>query len=493
MNYKIFALFKKLLLIHTSLLPFIALSQVYDGDWNVRLEANGRKVDVIFHIKSDTRSSYAAKLDVPIQKAFNVPASETKLTENDLTLVFKNISLRVTLKPNETNGLTGKWEQAGITILFDAKKAGNVTEGFRPKRPQTPTSPFPYEVEEIEFDNQDKTIHFGGTLTLPSKRKDMNFPALVLITGSGKQDRDETIYDHKPFAVIADYLSKRGFAVLRVDDREIGKTTGSFMNSTTQDFKADVEASLEYLKSRKEIDYSRIGLLGHSEGGLIASMIASERADIAFVVLMATPTISPLDLLESQSVSLLVSEGLAESKAAKLKPLMRKMALAIKSAKDTTDAIQQGENIFIEWRDKQTNQTIKSTTGITDEKSMQRYIRQLVNTLNQPWHKYFLDIHMDSIYPKIKAEVLALYAEKDVQVDPNTNAQALSNFLSKQFSEKSTIRILPNLNHLFQTCKKCNLSEYADLEETIAPDVLPIIYQWLSKWTSQPLSAAVDR
>jgi len=455
-------------------------SQEYSGDWDVRLVANKRKVNVVLHIQPKGEGQYSVTLDVPFQKTYNVPASEVQSDNKSMVILFKAIALRVTLLPDDAKHLNGTWEQAGMNISFEAKKTSEVTETKRPVRQQTPVPPFPYNNEDVEYDNSDNTIHFGATFSYPQiKDKNRRYPTVLLITGSGRQDRDETMFEHKPFAVLADYLTRNGFAVLRVDDREIGKTTGSFLSSSTEDFKKDAEASLEYLKKRVEVDTTQLGLLGHSEGGLIAAMVASERKDIAFVVLLASPIVEPIDLIQAQSTSLLVAQGVSEEKSLELQPLVKKMALLITATPDTAVAYKKAESEFIDWQSQVSKSTVKSTTRVTDEKSMQRYIRQLVMTLNLPWYKYYMSLHPEKYYKNMSTKILALYGEKDIQVDPVSNIQLLEKLTSTQTSKSFEVKVIPKLNHLFQQCRKCNLAEYADLEETISPEVLLTIVTWL--------------
>src|SRR5690606_38157869 len=191
--------------------------------------------------------------------------------------------------------IIGEWKQGGGTLPLILKRVENEVEL---KRPQTPKAPFPYLEEKVIYYNSDKSIQYGATLTLPDTNK--NVPAVILITGSGQQDRDETLFGHKPFWVIADYLSRNGIAVLRVDDRGVGETTGEVMNATSLDFAADVLVGIEYLKTHKGIDVKKIGLIGHSEGGVIAPLAAVQSKDVAFIVSLAGLGITGKELVRKQ-------------------------------------------------------------------------------------------------------------------------------------------------------------------------------------------------
>ena len=454
--------------------------QGYSGNWDVRFTANKRRLNFVLHIKERVGGQYSVTLDVPIQKAFNLPATEVQSDDKAMIVLFKAFALRITLFPDDAKHLKGTWNQGGSNIPFDAKKISEVTETKRPTRTQTPVPPFPYNSEDIEYDNLDQTIHFGATFSYPKDSdKRRRYPTVLLITGSGGQDRDETMFEHKPFAVLADYLTRNGFAVLRVDDREVGKTTGSFLSSTTEDFKNDAVASLEYLKKREEVDTMQLGLLGHSEGGLIAAMTASERKDIAYVVLLASPVVDPIDLIQAQTTSRLVSQGVSEEKALEFQPFMKKMVMLLTATSDTIGAYKKVESAFIEWQSQVSKSTVKSTTGITDEKSMQRYIRQQVIAWNLPWNNYYMSLHPVNYYKNMSTKVLALYGEKDIQVDPVANVQLLEKLTSNQANKSFEVKVIPGLNHLFQHCKKCNLAEYGELDETISPEVLTKVTTWL--------------
>jgi alpha/beta superfamily hydrolase len=466
----------------------VLFGQGYSGNWDVRFTANKRRLNFVLHIKERVDGQYSVTLDVPFQKAFNLPATEVQSDDKSMIVLFKAFALRITLFPDDAKHLKGTWNQGGPNIPFDAKKISEVTETKRPTRTQTPVPPFPYNSEDIEYDNLDKTIHFGATFSYPKDSdKRRRYPTVLLITGSGGQDRDETMFEHKPFAVLADYLTRNGFAVLRVDDREVGKTTGSFLSSTTEDFKNDAVASLEYLKKREEVDTMQLGLLGHSEGGLIAAMIASERKDIAYVVLLGSPVVDPIDLIQAQTTSRLVSQGVSEEKALEFQPFMKKMVMLLTATSDTIEAYKKVESAFIEWQSQVSKSTVKSTTGINDEKSMQRYIRQGVIAWNLPWNKYYMSLHPRNYYKNMSTKVLALYGEKDIQVDPVANVQLLEKLTSNQTSKSLEVKVIPKLNHLFQHCRKCNLAEYAEIEETISPEVLSTIVNWLKINTGSQL------
>jgi pimeloyl-ACP methyl ester carboxylesterase len=459
---------------------FSSNAQQYAGNWEGKLNIKGRKLALVFHINSLSDSKYGATMDIPEQKVFNLAATAVAATEQKIEIRFSALGININGSLNGPKKLNCVFEQGSASFPFELKNTGEVTAGKIYKRQQTPAPPYPYNSEDVEYDNADGSLHFGGTLTYPGNTASAieKFPAILLITGSGAQDRDETIFDHKPFAILSDLLTKAGYAVLRVDDRSMGKTTGNYRTSTTGDFAADAETSLSYLKMRKEVDTSRLGLLGHSEGGLIASMVASKRKDVKFLILMAAPVANPIDLATEQSADILISQGIPESRIKEFRPLMRDMITAIVSTSDNITALKDASDVFVKWEATQSQKTTRITTGVKDEKSMQTFIGRLIAQLNTPWYQYFMRLRPADYYKALSCRVLGLYGEKDFQVDPEVNSELLKLYTS---TDKTEIKILPGLNHLFQTCKKCTFAEYADLEQTLSPEFLELVEEWVRK------------
>ena len=269
---------KKILLFTSTLLSFCFLkAQPITGNWEGVLNVQGTELPIIFHIKKDSANLFSATFDSPNQKAFNLPCSGVEQKQDSLVIYIKMINGKYEgLMSSDKKTVTGKWFQGTISLQLDLKKTSDVVVTKEIKRPQTPKPPFIYNSEEVTYSNADKSVQFGGTLTYPKEKVVKKYPVVLLITGSGQQDRDETIFDHKSFAVIADYLTKNGIAVLRVDDRGKGKTTGNFGTSTSENFAADAEAGINYLKTLRNVDPNNIGIIGHSEGGMIAPMVAAK-------------------------------------------------------------------------------------------------------------------------------------------------------------------------------------------------------------------------
>ena len=320
----------------------------------------------------------------------------------------------------------------------------------RPPRPQEPTPPYPYQEEQVTFVNAKAGITFAGTLTLPASPTAS--PAVVLITGSGAQDRDETIAGHKPFLVLADALTRRGIAVLRVDDRGVGGSGGTMATATSEDFVDDALAAVAYLRGRKDIDAKRIGLVGHSEGGLIAPIAATRSKDIAFIVLMAGPGITGDQILFLQGAAIMRANGASEAAISRNREVKQRLFDVIRTEKDDAAA----------------KEKIKSIAPGQER-------------VATPWFRYFLSYDPVPVLQKVTCPVLAINGEKDLQVPYRENLDAIGKALRAGGNTDVTTLSMPNLNHLFQTSQTGAPSEYAKIAETFAPAALDAISDWILK------------
>jgi len=329
----------------------------------------------------------------------------------------------------------------------------------------------PYTEEELVYENKEAGITLAGTLTLPSG--DTPFPVVLLITGSGPHDRNETIFNHRPFLVLADYLTRQGIAVLRVDDRGMGKSTGDFFQATSEDFAFDVLAGIEYLKTRKEINPKQIGLIGHSEGGLIAPMVAVKSPDVAFIVLMAGAGLTGEEILYLQGALISRAMGVSEEKIAKNRQTNEKICSFIKEETDEKIIKEWLRQRFVAGWEKMSEEE-KKAIGDPEE-----YLKAQLQCLFSPWVRFFLTYDPKPTLMKVKCPVLVINGEKDLQVPPKENLSAIEKALKAGGNKNFTIKELPGLNHLFQTAQTGLPSEYAKIEETISPDALKIIGDWI--------------
>jgi hypothetical protein len=448
-----------------------------EGAWLGTLKVSSIELRIAFRISRRPDGTLTALLDSIDQGAKGIPVDK---------VAFKGAELRLESTPikgvyqgtldDEATTLQGTWTQAGQTWPLTLRRVETVPEL---RRPQNPARPYPYKEEEVVYENRKAKIKLAATLTLP--KGEGRFPAVVLITGSGPQDRDETVFGHKPFLVLADHLTRRGIAVLRADDRGVGKSTGDFTKATSGDFAEDARAGLAYLKTRSRIDPKRIGLIGHSEGGMIAPMVAAECPDVAFVVMMAGIGQTGEQLLYSQSELILRTEGAGDNVVTVSRSLQEGMFKVLKQEKDNAVAEKKIRKLMEEAEAKLTEEESKW------QKSLGPSREASVEIALSPWFRHFIAHDPRPVLMKVKCPVLAINGEKDVQVPPGENLGAIDKALKVGGNKDYTIRELKGLNHLFQTAKTGALGEYGMIEETISPTALKLIADWiLARTKRQP-------
>ncbi len=468
-------IFVILSLLVTVSLPLIAQHKNISGIWEGKLNA-GVTLRIVFHLQKDTSGAYSGTMDSPDQGANGLPLGRISLIHDSVIIevpIAKGYfrSLRVS-----DSVLNGVWLQGPAKFPLELK---HVLAASVANRPQTPKPPFSYKVEDLVYSNADKSMQYGASFTYPAAGGP--FPTAILITGSGQQDRDETLLEHKPFAIIADYLTKNGYAVLRVDDRGIGKSSaGNLATATSLDFAGDVENGLRYLKTRKEVDTTKLGLIGHSEGGLIASIVASRNRDINFVIMLAGPGVKGRDLLTGQMAAILKSAGIASSVITAYQPLYQQLMDFCLTEKDTAIAFAKSYKAFEEWKVQQPAATL-NVLGFSGDENNFKIVHNLVAGFSAAWMKYFLLTDPQPFIEKFSCRVLALNGSRDVQVLPAANLAGIKAALEKSKSRKYETIQLEGLNHLFQHCKSCSPSEYGILEESFAPEALDAMGKWLGE------------
>jgi pimeloyl-ACP methyl ester carboxylesterase len=424
------------------------------GDWLGTLSFNGVNLRLAFHLK-ETAGALSATMDSLDQGAKGIPVDHVSFKNGKLSLEIVALHASYTGKL-DGNLLKGTFTQGGASLPLELKQT---TEPVVLKRPQEPKPPFPYVAEEVGYDNGDG--HLGGTLTKP--QGDGPFPAVLLITGSGQQNRDEEIFGHKPFSVIADYLSRRGIAVLRVDDRGIGKSTGNFRASTTEDFATDVTAGVKYLLSRSDVDKKHVGLLGHSEGAVIAPMVAAKMPEVAFIVMLAGTAVPGDQVVADQTYKANILAGATPEQAAQSRDFEAKLLTIDKTETDP------------QVREKKMLDLAK------DDPNLQSKLKQQMPALNSPWYRFFLSYDPRKALTKVKCPVLALGGSKDQQVDAQQNIPIIQAALAEGGNTDVTAKIVPGVNHLFQDANTGAVSEYGTIEQTMSPEVLATIAAWVDK------------
>ncbi len=446
----------------------------FAGIWEGVLNAGGKAITLVFHINEEN-GKLSAKMDSPDQGVVGTPASDVIVTGDSVTVVIAAAGIKYGGRLYEGRTLLGNFMQAGYTFPMNLNRTETPTQLVRP---QTPIPPFSYKSENVTYTNADKSIKYGATLTIPEGTGP--FPAILLLTGSGPQNRDEEIFGHKPFAVLADYLTKKGYVVLRVDDRGVGQTTGDAQNATTADFVKDAATSFAYLLSRKEADRKRSGLLGHSEGALIAMMLAAENKDVNFIVSMAGPGIRINMLMEEQTAAVMRGNGADSVFVHDYRRLYRKIIDAINASKDSVEVVANIKTGIANWKQTVNQKTI-ADMGLADAASEEQYIQAYVDIFNNKWYNYFLRMNPQEYLTKLSCKVLALNGEKDIQVASGANLAGFQDALAKSKSPAYEVKELKGLNHLFQECNTCIVGEYALLPETISPTALTAISTWLNK------------
>ncbi|MFS4493961.1 alpha/beta hydrolase family protein [Maribacter sp. 2308TA10-17] len=455
-----------LLFVFTGFTNFYA--QDITGQWNgVLKEMNLR---LVVHI-TKTEDGYSSTLDSPDQGAKGIPVAITTFENNTLKLEAANLG--ITYFGEFVDGtFNGTFMQSGFKIPLILGR--EEVEKVNINRPQEPKEPYPYYTEDVSFDNTKASIKLAGTLTLP--KKEGKFPVVVLISGSGPQDRNEELLGHKPFLIISDYLTRNGIGVLRFDDRGVGKSTGNFSTATSADFATDIESAISYLKSRKEIDVTKIGLVGHSEGGVIAPMVAAKSEDVSYIVLLAGTGIRGDKLLLLQQELIGRAMGMSEVQLQSSKELSTVVFEMIVSSTITQDLKTDVKKYIAEEINKLSNEELPA--GISkDEESINGQVDQLTT----PWMVYFMKHDPAKVLENVSCPVLAINGEKDLQVPPKENLEAIRKALEKGGNTDISTQELPGLNHLFQESVTGAPSEYGTIEQTFAPEALEVISSWILK------------
>lgn len=412
----------------------VSFSLAQTGSWTGELEVMGNKLPLVFHLDDENPS-----IDSPAQGAKGIPI-EVKKSECEKDILISVPVIKASFEgKHENNQIIGTFKQNGMSfplILFPGEK--------KTIRPQTPKSPFPYLQEEVSFSNGDALLR--GTLNLPQNYNE-DTPVLIMITGSGLQNRDEEIFEHKPFAVIADALAKKGIATLRYDDRGFGESTGDAVNCTTEDLMKDALAGIDLLRKR----FKNVGVIGHSEGGTIALMLGADKK-VDFLISLAGMVVSGKETLMEQNHTVLTEAGFPEEIVNQYTQLL----------------------YLILENDDSAYEEIKKS-DLTED--MKNNLYAVIQQVRSPYMKYFISLDIRDRLEDISCPVLALNGTRDTQVFYKANLEALNNGLKN--NNFKNIKSLDGLNHLFQHCNTGSITEYALIEETIAPEVLDLISGWI--------------
>lgn len=429
----------------------------FAGEWHGVLDVGTLKLRLVFHVVA-ADDGYTATLDSPDQGARGIPTSAVSATGDTLTVELAQLSARYVGRIAEDGSrLEGTFTQGGQSFPLSLERGA--PEEVR--RPQTPEPPFPYDVEDVTFPGGAANVELAGTLTIP--RGDGRHPAAILVSGSGPQNRDEDIFQHRPFLVLADYLTRRGLVVLRYDDRGVGESTGDFGAATSADFADDAEAAFRFLRARDDVDPDAIGVIGHSEGGIIAQLLASRLPQLGYVVMIAGPGVPGDSILALQVAALNRAAGLPDSVVEARASLQRRlMDVALKDV-DAATIRKELADVFR-----------AEAPGMSDEQ-----IEAQARTLTSPWMHWFLHYDPRPMLRELQAPILAVIGSKDLQVLPEPNLAAISEALREGGNPDVTVRELDGLNHLLQPAETGLGTEYGQIEVTMAPAALETIGDWI--------------
>lgn len=435
-----------------------AAAQKLDGSWTGKLNVGQATLNIVFNIAKDKDNKLSCTMDSPDQNVKGIPA-EIAVSEG-AKVKISIPAIMAAFEGEEKDGmLKGTFSQSGMSFPLEMKQ-GKVERN----RPQTPKEPYPYKTEEVTFSNTEDNATLSGTLTYPTgyeKMKKGTVPVVVMVTGSGLQDRNEEIFEHKPFLVIADFLARNGIASLRYDDRGMGKSKGDAANATTENFMKDALAAIEYVRGTK--NFGKTGVLGHSEGGCIAFMAAAAgKAD--FIVSMAGTGVRGDSILMEQNLVLLKMSGYTDKMCSDYAKALRGVYDFIISKKTTGDA-------------KATVDEIVGKAGISLPEPAKDNMAKIIE-MNNPWLNYFIAFDPRPSIAKAKCPVMAINGNCDTQVIASTNIGSIEKLLPK--NKKNMVKTYNGLNHLFQHCTTGSVNEYANIEETISPEVLNDIATWIN-------------
>lgn len=468
---------KVFLSIISLILSTFGMAQDITGAWNGVLEVQGTTLRVVFHIEKEG-DNYSSKMDSPDQGAFGIATASTTYEDGTLTITAPAMALTYEGKLSESGEkIEGTFKQGGMSLPLDLGKEEVEVEEKKPEpRPQDPQD-FPYEQEEVSFKVEEGGHKMAGTLTYPSEGKFEQ--VVVLISGSGPQNRNEELgpMNHRPFLVLSDHLTRQGIAVLRYDDRGVAESGGDFQSATSMDFAHDAAAAVAYLKSREDMKGKKVGLMGHSEGGMIAPIVASKHKTVDFIALLAGPGINIPELMLMQSDLINKASGTPDEVRESNNKVLKEIYALMNANQDAGGEELKGkmEEILEESYNSLSEEQQKE---IGDKES---FFATQTNVLLSPWFRYFMAFEPDDFLSKVKCPVLAVNGELDLQVPAKENLEGIKKSLKKAGNKAVVIKEFASLNHLFQKAETGAPSEYAQIEETFNPEALEFISAWVLK------------
>ncbi|GAB5551435.1 MAG: alpha/beta fold hydrolase [Saprospiraceae bacterium] len=433
------------------------------GNWEGILAVQGTELPLIFKITQDG-DGLTATMDSPKQNAFDLPTASCKFIDGRLTITAPALGLTFTGKL-EGDEIDGNFKQGMMAIPLKMVRMQKEPEG--PKvRPQDPKPPFPYTSTDITFENETAGIKLAGTLTVPQNVN--NPPVAIMISGSGPQNRDEEIMNHRPFWVWADHLTRQGIAVLRYDDRGVAASEGDFATATSEDFAKDAQAAITYLGQQDQFAESPIGIIGHSEGGMIAPMVAAEDKEVDFIVLLAGPGVPNDELMYLQNERYIETQEIPDTAKQTFLSQQKSLFGLVKTSGDLSS--EELEDLVFQEYEKR-----NGGINLRDNAEIQGAVKQFT----APWMRFFLAYDPAPTLAKVQCPVLAINGGKDVQVVAEQNIPGIEEALTQGGNENFTVKVFPDLNHLFQKAETGQVDEYEKIDETVNVAVLEYVTQWI--------------
>ncbi len=442
----------------------------FSGTWNGSIEIPGTPLAIAVHLEV-SGGSWSGTIDIPAQNAKGLALSAVRVAGDSLSFEIAGVPGEPTFHGVWSGGqVKGAFSQGGQQFNFSLSREASAG----PEHPDEPKPPYPYKTEEVKVTSGGVTL--AGTLTEPEKGGP--FPAAILITGSGPQNRDEEVFGHKPFLVLADCLTRAGIAVLRTDDRGVGGSGGSLSECNSETLAQDALAEVAFLRARSEIAASKVGLIGHSEGGLIAPIAASESKDVAYIVMLAGPGVPGDEILHQQAAKIYGMKGAPPDSVAAVLDQHRKVLSLVKAGADSVALLPEVKRLV--------RLQVGLQGGSLSGDKLDRQARASTRQMLGPWFKFFVSFDPRTALAKVQVPVLALNGALDVQVDPDQNLPAIEAALKAAGNSRVTVRRLPGLNHLFQKAKTGGIEEYATIPETMSPEALHVIRDWVLSHTEEP-------
>ena len=428
------------------------------GVWHGTLKITPQvKFKIVFNFKTGEDGNPSVTLDSPDQGAYGIAGEVNFISSDSVNVAVRRIGLTFAGRKHDSK-LIGKCSQGAMSTNLELSP-GTVEL----KRPQTPKPPYPYITKEVKFNNLSDNVTLAGTLTLPKSFTEAT-PVVVMVTGSGLQNRDEEIFGHKPFAVISDYLARNGIVSLRYDDRGYGKSSGDGKNATTEDFARDAKTAMEYL--RKEMKFKNVGILGHSEGTAVAFMLGADNnsglfSNPNFIIAIGAQVVRGDSLLIDQSATMLEQGNMPADIVSDYVEALHKM-YELKISEGNNMAVENIEAICANWVNTPVHTSLKANL-------------KKIAADNNPWLNYYICFSPAESIADTDCPVFVLYGEKDIQVRPELNMPQM-----QRIAPKATVKLYPKLNHLFQHAHTGAVQEYGTIEQTISPEVLQDIVDFIS-------------